>query len=54
MRKDSNKAVEQLVAWQAANPWQHEPIVDNVTCLIVGAECKASTTPSGIPAMVMA
>jgi len=43
-----------LVAWKAGNLWQYEPVVDDMTGLIVGAEYNAQTTLSGVPAMVMA
>jgi len=42
-----------LVAWKGGNLSRYEPFVDNVTGLIVGAECNAQTTLSGIPAMLM-
>jgi len=42
-----------LVAWKAANLWQSNSIVDDVTGLIVGAEYNAQTTLSGVLAMFM-
>jgi len=53
-RKDSNEASEQLVAWEAGNLWRYDPIDDDVTGLIIGAEFNYETTLSGIPVMVMA
>jgi len=43
-----------LVALKGGNLSRYEPIVDDKTGLIVGAECNAQTTLSGVPAMVMA
>jgi len=43
-----------LVAWKAGNLWRYEPVVEDITGLIVGAEYNAQTTISGVPVMVMA
>jgi len=43
-----------LVGWNAGNLWRYEPIVDDVTGLIVGAGYNTQTTLSGVLAMVMA
>jgi len=42
------------VACTAGNLWRYEPLVDDVTGLIVGAGYHAQTTVSGVPAMAMA
>jgi len=42
-----------LVAWTAANLWQYERFVDDVTGRMVSAEYTAQKTISGVPAMVM-
>jgi len=42
-----------LVAWTAANLWQYEPFVDDVTGLMVSPEYNAQKTISGVPVMVM-
>jgi len=43
-----------LVVCKTGNLWQYEPIVEDVTGLIVGVEYNAKTTLPGVPAMVMA
>ena len=53
LRKDSNEASEQFVVWIAGNLWRCECFVDNVTGLLIGAECSAQETLSGVLAMFM-
>jgi len=53
-REDVTQASERLDAWKAGNLWQYEPCVDDVTGLIVGAECNAQIILSGVTVMVMA
>ena len=42
-----------MVAWKVGNLWRYDPIVDDVTSLIVGVEYNIQTTVSGILVMVM-
>jgi hypothetical protein len=43
-----------LIAYKAGNVWQIEPVGNEVTGLIIGAECNAQRTLSGIPVIIMA
>jgi hypothetical protein len=38
LRKDSNEADKQLVAWKAENLWQYEHVVNNMTRFVIGPQ----------------
>jgi hypothetical protein len=52
LRKDSNKAGENILPTKGGNLRSYEPVADNVTGLIVGAEYNTQGTHSAVRAMV--